>query len=268
MNKTLLAAALSLAALTTTTNFAKAGHVYGGIIDTNGTPGLGAGDALAFVNNTPSSPDYGKPITGASLGALGMSFVTVGEQSGLYLSSAPSFTGLSNGLNWTGSSYRAASPFAALSGAWIVMKIDSISGPDGATFAFWEEHDGMLHVSESYKIGTSTGTDYWTLTDPSLVIGDGTTPPATTTTNAVSLEAEPPYGDPYGHLHGRSFTVDTPGTYTVSFILHDANGIQADSAPFVLTYTTAVPEPGTIALLTGAGVAGLALYRRRFKKVS
>jgi hypothetical protein len=71
--------------------------------------------------------------------------------------------------------------------------------------------------------------------------------------------------DPYGHIHGRSISVDTPGDYTVTYVLKDTTGTYADSTPFVVSYTAAVPEPGTIALLAGAGIGALVLRMRSRK---
>jgi len=254
-------AALAAAAWALLPINAHAGHVYGGIIDTNGTSGLQAGDALAFIDTLTSSPTYGQAITGASLGLQTMTLVTIGAQSGLYLTTNISFTALSDGLNWTGSAYRAASPFAALSGARIQLQIQSVTGPGGAMFSFWDEAVSTTSATTSYKVGSglTLGTGIWDLTDLTLNVGDGVTPNPTGINN-------PPV-DPYGHIHGRSFTVDMPGEYTVRYILHDASGTQADSAPFVVSYS-AVPEPGTIALLTGAGVASLLFFRRRKARVN
>src|SRR5690606_6722001 len=119
MNRLLLTAAAC--ALAATANL-RAGHVYGGVIDSDSTPGLNPGDALAFVNQA-----TGVAIAGSSLGIRSMTLVTTpGEATtGLFLSSAPSFTGLSNGLSWTGSAYRTANPFAAGSGSLLQLRIES-----------------------------------------------------------------------------------------------------------------------------------------------
>jgi hypothetical protein len=247
--------ACAIAAVTFSPLAAHAGHVYGGIIDTNGTPGLQSGDALAFIDTVTSSPTYGSAITGESLGVQLMPLVTSGSQSGLYLTTNISFTALSDGLNWTGAAYRAASPFAAVSGAQIQLQIQSVTGPDGATFSFWDEAASLADPVTSYQIGVglTAGTGFWNLTDLTLTVGDGTTANPTGINN-------PPV-DPYGHIHGRSFTVDTPGSYTVRYILHDASGVQADSAPFTVSYS-AVPEPSPLTLLLGAGLA-VAFLRKR-----
>ncbi len=254
-------AALAAAAWALSPINAHAGHVYGGIIDTNGTSGLQAGDALAFIDTLTSSPAYGSAITGSSLGVQIMPLVTGGgAQNGLYLTSNISFTALSDGRAFSSTSpsyaYFAASPFAAQPGSLIQLEIQNVTGPDGGTFSFWDNEVSTTSPVTSYQVNTglTLGTGIWNLTDLALTVGDGVTPSPTGVNN--------PPTDPYGHIHGRSFTVDMPGEYTVRYILHDASGIQADSAPFVVSYS-AVPEPGTIALLAGAGVASLLLFRRR-----
>jgi hypothetical protein len=253
---TLRLAAIAAMALTSTISLSRAGHVYGGIIDTNGTTGLQAGDALAFIDTVTSSPTYGSAITGESLGVQVMPLVTGGGgQNGLFLTTNISFTGLSNGLDWADTAYRPASPFAAMSGALIQLEIQSVTGPAGATFSFWDEAVSATSPVTSYRIGSgfSIGHGIWNLTDLSLVVGDGTT--------ANPTDVNSPPVDPYGHIHGRSFTVDTPGEYTVSYILHDANGLQADSAPFVVSYSAALdatptPSPAPPAAAPTVQVSG------------
>ena len=247
MKNLLTPAAPFLAVILLASTPARAAHVYGGIIDTDGIPGLGLGDALSFVNSS-----TGAAVTGESQGLQTMIQVTVGAQSGLYYTSNISFTALSNGLNWTGAAYRPASPFAAKSGSLIQLQIVNVTGPTGAKFSLWDEAVNLTEPAITYTIGTSSTTAWWNLTDLSLTVGDGILPNPTGVNN--------PPTDPYGHIHGRSFTADMPGSYAVSFMLHDASGQQADSAPFTLSYS-AVPEPGTFALLVLGGLAALIFLR-------
>ncbi len=115
----------------------------------------------------------------------------------------------------------------------------------------WDIDMGMLHH----------GDGIWNLTDSTLVVGDGVT------ANPTGINNTNPPADPYGHIHGRSVSVDTPGDYTVTYILRDSTGTYTDSAPFVVSYTAvaAVPEPGTLALLAGAGMGALVLLKRSRK---
>ncbi|MDD5198244.1 MAG: PEP-CTERM sorting domain-containing protein [Terrimicrobiaceae bacterium] len=275
------AVALALLALAP----ARAGHVYGGITDTNLDTVLGAGDALSFVSNT-----TGAIVTGASQGVQAMSLVTVGVQAGYFQTSNITFTALAGtGLGWAGTgadfsgAYRPASAFAANAGAYIELRIDSVTGPGGAKFSFWDTEVNASGPALTYIIGSSGPSSYWNLTDPELIIGDGAAPlPANPDTGvaythpnvAPTLDGLPAgftwndvsgpgtAVDPYGHVHGRSFTVDTPGDYTVNYVLHDASGQHPDSQAFAVSYS-AVPEPGSVALFTGVG-CGVLLLRRRF----
>lgn len=228
---------------------ALAAHVYGGITDTNNSSNLDVGDALAFVNQS-----TGVAITGASFGLQEMSSVSVGVQNGLFMTSGISFTGLSNGLSFNGATYRSGNPFAATSGSLLQLRIVDVTGPLGAEFSFWDTHMNPSGPTETFTIGTTSETNPWNLTDLSLSVGDGVSPTPTGTNN--------PPTDPYGHLHGRSFTVDTAGSYTVTYLLTDASGNQPDSAPFVVDYST-VPEPGVVALFVLAAIASIFVIRLR-----
>lgn len=245
-------------AIAATTSFivpvAHAQHLYAGLVDTNGTAGLQIGDALSFVD-----PATGAPIAGTGLGLQPMSLVTVGAQAGLYMNNSYTFTALSDGLNWTGSGYRLANSFAAKSGTFVQIEILSVTGPVGAEFSFWDLGANSTAPVTTFTIGTgiTSGAGLWNLTDPTLIVGDGvTTNPAPTTVQETTGT------DPYGHIHNRSWTADQPGTYTVSYILHDANNGQADSAPFTVTYG-AVPEPSSAILAAVGGLGFLGVMRRR-----
>lgn len=258
--KAVVPAALAASILSLLTHHAEAVHVYAGIIDTNGSSSLNAGDALSFVGNT-----TGLVVNGNFDGVQIAPLVTVGEQAGLFSTSNITFTALSkSGLVWNNTGYRAANAFAPTLGSYIELRIDSVTGPAGANFSFWD--DGAAVPTVSIPTGTTGGTFAFLLTndgitypDQPLFIGDGINdgtgePP--TTPNGV-----PPV-DPFGHIHGRSFVFDQEGTYNVSYILHDRSGIHPDSAPFTVAYTTQVPEPGSAALI-GGGALLLGILRRR-----
>ena len=283
-------AALAVAVLTISTHSVRAAHVYAGAIDTNGTPGLGAGDALSFVVN--SGINAGQVVTGASQGVQNMPLALSGAQAGLFFTNNITFTAIAGtGLIWngngvTGTAYRTEHTYAANGGSFITMQMTNVTGPTGAQFSFWDEQHSTLVPQVTFTIGGGfAGNDTLHLTNAALIIGNGSTPlPANPNTGvpytfgnyAPALNGLPSgftwndadgtgpltaVTDPYGHLHGRSWTANQPGTYTVDYILHDASGLHPDSAPFTVTYG-AVPEPGTAALLAG-GLAALGLVRRR-----
>ncbi|MCE9611298.1 MAG: PEP-CTERM sorting domain-containing protein [Chthoniobacter sp.] len=283
-------AALAVAVLTISTHTVRAGHVYAGAIDTNGTPGLQAGDALSFVVN--SGINAGQVVTGASQGVQSMPLAISGAQAGLFFTNNITFTAAAGtGLIWngdgvTGTAYRTEHTYAANGGSFITMQMTNVTGPTGAQFSFWDEHHSTVVPQVTFTVGSGfVGDDTLHLTDAALIIGNGSTPlPANPNTGvpytfgeyAPALNGLPAgftwndadgtgpltaVTDPYGHLHGRSWTANQPGTYTVDYILHDASGQHADSAPFTVTYG-AVPEPGSAALFAGA-LAALGLVRRR-----
>lgn len=247
-----LAATAAFVALPT----ARAGHVYAGVIDTNGTPGLQAGDALSFVVN--SGVNIGNPVT--SVAAQNFTLAATGNFAGLYANSGITFTALSNGLaisNAATNTYFAPHAFAAASGSLLQVRVANVSGPVGANFSFWEETSLTPAFTFTVGTGITAGTGFFNLTDLTLAVGSGVngTPPTGTNNPAV---------DPYGHIHGRTLTTDQPGTYSISYVVHDASGTFADSAPFVVSYTTVVPEPTTLALV-GLALAGAAAWRVRRK---
>jgi hypothetical protein len=271
----LIRAALILTASILAASRTEAGHIYAGIIDTNGIPGLQPGDALAFINETTTAtdPHYGKPITGADCGTITLNEIVSdasSPQHDLYSTNAPTFTALSRGLAINKGNYMTElKEFAASSHSFIEAKLVSVTGPDGAHFSFWES--GSSSATFTFKVGTglTIGSGIFHITDPAIIVGDGTTPlpllpagaytypsfsyapnpagqPSSTTGLPLGFTWNNPNAangtaaqDPFGHIHGRRFTFDQPGNYSVTYILTDANGIQADSAPFTIAYAVA-----------------------------
>jgi hypothetical protein len=253
--KILTAALLAVAALTLSPASVHAGHVYAGLTDSNGNSILDANDALVFYSS--NSILTATPLS--SLGPFSMTLQISGNQSGLYLSTSPTFTALANGANGTVldagatviTSGNYAASLAATAGSLIQLQIYSVSGPDGGTFSFWES--GATSATYSFTIGTTLAGSLgkWDLTDTTSNV----------TVNGTTNGGNPPL-DPFGHIHNRSFTADLPGTYTVSYVLSDAINTGRDaSSPFTVTYTV-VPEPSSF-LAIGAGSALLALLRFR-----
>jgi hypothetical protein len=126
------------------------------------------------------------------------------------------FTSLAATLNNGG-----PDPSAALPGTRIEMIFESVQGPAGGSFSFWDSFDGFFDATEitfSVPVGTTNGTQLTFLSE-----NDGS-----------------PGVDPYGHIHGRKFSADRPGLYTVGVRLVDEGGNGPGGGPIhtpsALTY--------------------------------
>jgi len=93
-------------------------------------------------------------------------------------------------------------------GSFIVAEIVSVSGPEGGEFRLWDEANDGLAVPS----GTANGTARYELSDASLGAGQ-------------------PGIDPYGHIHGRRFSLNKPGIYTVGFRAVDVSTNGANGGP-------------------------------------
>jgi hypothetical protein len=101
--------------------------------------------------------------------------------------------------------------FAAQPGARLAMRVVRVAGPSGGTFSFWDS-DGESNseqITFSVPVGTTNGTQQFLLSE-----NDGS-----------------PGSDPYGHIHGRRFSVDRPGLYTVSFRIVDISTNGPEGGP-------------------------------------
>ncbi len=115
-------------------------------------------------------------------------------------------------------------PGAAGLGTRVSVQLLGIQGPEGAHLGFWETFQDEVDSTNLT----------WTLPVP-----------LTGGTNLIQVTQTPPSpnSDPYGHLHGRIFSVDQPGFYvtTWQFVDLSTNGpgggpVQAPSAPFDLFF--------------------------------
>lgn len=206
-----------------------------------GALGQNQGDKLAFINGSifAEQSGYAKALTAQSSG----------NYSGFYQGSI-TLTALPTTVANGGPAAGASAP-----GSFLEARIASVQGPAGGYFSFWEE--GATAPTVSYQTGTTGGTTTFALSD-------------------VSTGAGTVGGDPFGHLHGRSFTTTLPGEYTVGIALIDSsknglNGgaIHVDSDTLFIRFQT-VPEPATSALL---GVGGAAVvvgmgWRHRNRRLS
>ena len=111
------------------------------------------------------------------------------------------------GTLWTGG----PAPGAAAAGSFIEAVIVSASGPPGGEIGFWQEEDDASFTSRRFTIpvGTANGTNRFD-------VSEGITFP------------EP---DPFGHIHGRRFTANKPGLYTLGFQLVDTSTSGTNGGP-------------------------------------
>ena len=112
-----------------------------------------------------------------------------------YYMGGPTFT--------AGSGDGADGPPAA-PGARIALVVRAVNGPPGGRWSFWETSGNEEYgetITFTYAAGTTNGTNSFVLSE-----NDGL-----------------PGQDPFGHIHGRAFTVDQPGLYTVWMQLIDTS---------------------------------------------
>jgi hypothetical protein len=115
------------------------------------------------------------------------------------------FTSLPGTL-WTGGpALGAAAP-----GAFLEIVIVSAQGPVGGELGFWQDdEDTVPRLRFNIPAGTTDGTNRFP-------ISEGVTFPEL---------------DPYGHIHGRRFTVNKPGLYTVGLQLVDTSTAGTNAGP-------------------------------------
>src|ERR1043165_1241633 len=88
-------------------------------------------------------------------------------------------------------------PQAPALGAYIFAQLVSLEGPPGGEFGFWDT--GATSPTITIKSGETGGTNLWRLTE-----ADGS-----------------PDTDPYGHIHGRRWTLTKPGIYKLGLRVVD-----------------------------------------------
>jgi len=120
--------------------------------------------------------------------------------------------------------YGGPEPGAAALGAHIQAQLLSVEGPPGASLGFWETtQDGVDSTNRTWSVPVpyANGTNLIYVSE-----NDGS-----------------PGSDPYGHLHGRIYSVTQPGLYKVTwrFVDTSTNGpdggpVDTSSAPFYLWF--------------------------------
>jgi len=123
-------------------------------------------------------------------------------------------------------------PGAAALGVYVQVKLLGVRGPAGANFGFWET--------------TLNGVDSTNLTWSMAV-------PFSNGTNLIHISESDgsPGSDPYGHIHGRIYSVTQPGFYiaTWQFVDTSTNGpnggpVDLPSAPFSTYYQAGLTFAG------------------------
>jgi len=195
-----------------------------------GAVGINQDDALFFANGADFVTNSGYVVT--------LAYTNAGTYAG-YFNVNLTITALPA----TGANGGPDADAAAL-GSFIRIELTSVSGPAGGTFTFWSGGVPTFSLQSG-----QTGTDQWNLSG------------AAAGSSGV---------DPFGHVHGRRFTVDQPGLYTVGFTLYDTSTNGVGAGPIHMPSETlyvnflAVPEPGTLALVGGALITlGWTMRRRR-----
>jgi len=126
------------------------------------------------------------------------------------------FTALPATLDYGGPSAKAALP-----GTRIAAVVESVGGPPGGSFSFWDSFDGFFDATEitfTMPTGTTGGTNRFLLSE-----NDGS-----------------PGSDPYGHIHGRKFSATVPGIYRVGLRLVDESSNGPGSGPLQAPSETTV----------------------------
>ncbi len=174
------------------------GHLNAGAV------GQSQGDKLIFANGADfaTSSPYVKTLN----------LATTGKYAGFYEGNI-TFTALATTAINGGPEAQASAP-----GSFIAVEFQSVEGPVGGEFSFWEA--GATAPSVSIASG-QTAAHRW----------------------ALSASDGSPSADPFGHIHGRRFTATKPGLYKVKFQLFDtsANGtgggpIHTASDPIEITF--------------------------------
>lgn len=212
---------------------AQHGHLNAGAVGQN------QGDRLKFANGDAfaASSGYVKELSLATSGTYAGFY-----QGGITLTALPATP--ANG---------GPVPDASAPGSFLMVGVVSVDGPLGGSFGIWEE--GATSPTLSYSVGY-----------------DAVVPTGLLALSDAENGAGAAGADPFGHLHGRRFTATEPGEYSVDFKLFDVSANGTGGGPIhtpseVLTVKfSAIPEPGTVALLgLGATALGLALRRRGTK---
>jgi hypothetical protein len=148
---------------------------------------------------------------------------------GYYYTSDQVFTALAATPNNGG-----PSPGAAALGTYVQVKLLSVQGPAGASFGFWETAtNGVNSTNLTWSVPV----------------------PCTNGTNLIHVSESDgsPGSDPYGHIHGRIYSLTKPGLYTATWQYVDTSTNGPGGSPVDLpsvTFSTYYQADLTIAGIT------------------
>ena len=128
-----------------------------------------------------------------------LAFTNSGSFSNLYQGAGVTFAALASTLDNGGPAFGHAAD-----GAFLELQFVSMSGPAGGVFGVWMQdvgNPGSSYLLFTLPVGISTGTNRIALSE-----SDGS-----------------PGSDPYGHIHGRTFTATQPGLYTLGCRILDTS---------------------------------------------
>lgn len=168
-------------------------HVNGGALSvTEGSP-------LAFVNGATFDTNSAYDVY--------LSLATNGPFAGLYQGAGVTFTALASTFDYGGPAFGHAAD-----GAFLQLQVVSVDGPSGGEFGVWMQELGNPSRSSplfTVPAGTGQGTNRFALSESDGSAG----------------------ADPYGHIHGRTFTANRPGLYTIGCRLIDTSSNGAGGGP-------------------------------------
>jgi hypothetical protein len=130
-----------------------------------------------------------------------------GSFSNLYQGAGVTFTALASTPDNGGPAFGHAAD-----GAVLQLQFVSMSGPPGGVFGVWTQDTGSPGGNSllfTLPVGTTDGTNLLALSE-----SDGS-----------------PGADPYGHIHGRTFTASKPGLYTLGCRIVDTSTNGTDGGP-------------------------------------
>ena len=173
---------LLLSFATVSTSLAQHGHLNVGAVGKNQGDQLNFNNGMDFI----AASGYVKTLDFASTGKYSNYF-----NGNISLTAMHSVDGLGGPV-----------PGSPAPGSLIQLQVVRVSGPEGGIFALWEDGISTNGPALEFPVSTMEGTNRYMLSDASIGAGQ-------------------PGADPFGHIHGRRFTANKPGVYTVGLKAHD-----------------------------------------------